>query len=371
MPSTQDYEFLLDFPNVRAVEWRDDEEKLYVRVTKKLPDEELEVMDNVKFHVFDECEVIDECEDVDDDAAYEFLDTTDRHRPVEAGVSEIHHDATAGTAGFYPAKVVNATNGRWSDKVKDGDYVRLSNNHVYAAGDAEFGDPIWQPSPFDGGSESDETGLLAGYVPFEDGVTVDVAGRTVSEAAESADVFDAPYWYNSGLYEGDYDELKGKTLGKVGRTTGFTTGEVQNTAASVDVRMADGSTIRFRDVMITEDMGDGGDSGSPAFLDGNGELVGKLFAGSHNSTIFCKARNIKHELGIEYVFERDDDDTDNGDNDDGGDDENGGGGDGDDDNGSDNGSDPGEDENLFERVIRLILEWLFGRQSAMHARAHG
>ncbi|MFC7081152.1 hypothetical protein [Halorussus caseinilyticus] len=48
-------------------------------------------------------------------------------------------------------------------------------------------------------------------------------------------------------------------------------------------------------------MSEGGDSGSPVFRDETGELVGLLFAGSANQTIFNKAANVEAALGVELL----------------------------------------------------------------------
>jgi hypothetical protein len=69
---------------------------------------------------------------------------TDRFRPAPGGVSVGHVAITAGTLGCWVTK--------------NGQKVILSNNHVLAnSNDAEIGDPILQPGPFDGGNFPQDT----------------------------------------------------------------------------------------------------------------------------------------------------------------------------------------------------------------------
>lgn len=300
---TTDFEFLLELDNVRAVDWNEEEQRVDVRVSKKVPVEDLAEGMNIEEVVDHEVNVIDEDEEPDEDAAYDFLqDPKEKHRPVQEGVSEIHYDSTAATAGNFRAKVVDTSKANWADFIDEGDIVRTSNNHVYAKiNQGEFGDEIWQPSPRDGGTEADVTGVLAGYVTIEDGVTVDVAARTTDRVEESTYPFGLDKGYGTSIYRGDFSGKRGSVLTKTGRTTGVTTGAIQNTSASLRVRMPGEGTVTFRDCVITENMASGGDSGSSAFFRETGEYCGKLFAGSPAATIFLKAKNEEKELGIEYL----------------------------------------------------------------------
>jgi hypothetical protein len=66
---------------------------------------------------------------------------TGRFRPAPGGVSIGHREITAGTLGCWVHR-----SGQW---------MMLSNNHVLAnSNDAEIGDPILQPGPFDSGFRS-------------------------------------------------------------------------------------------------------------------------------------------------------------------------------------------------------------------------
>ena len=308
MVKTSDYHYLLDVENVKAVEWDEEQGTLIVRVSHKV--EDIEDEKNVQLLADVPVTVISEF-DPDGHDYYEPLPVTpatetyadgDRgepHRPVLAGVSEIHYQGTAATAGAAYALVVDTSKGRWAPHIEAGDLVRTSNNHVYADfGDADFGDDIIQPSPRDGGRRiRDISGQLVGYVPFEDGVTVDIAARTRRD--DRAITHELDDGYGHAIYRGDFSGKGGEYLIKSGRTTGVTEGIIENTSASVNVRLPTGVT-RFDDVVVTPNMGSGGDSGSPAFFRDTGELCAKLFAGSPAATIFCKVKNIEEEFGVEY-----------------------------------------------------------------------
>jgi len=93
------------------------------------------------------------------------------------------------------------------------------------------------------------------------------------------------------------------TLHKVGRTTGWTSGEVSNTCVSVNVS---GSNITLLCQTIVERSGvqivAGGDSGSPVFRRTSGdavELAGILWGGSTSGSlfVFSPLKNIQDELG--------------------------------------------------------------------------
>lgn len=319
MPTTQDYEHLLECKNVIGVDYNEQENRVTVFVSRKLPPEELPPEDDVERRIEDagedvDLEVVDSGYDEDRDAfdALSVLETIpeaaegreERHRPVPAGVSEINAKSTAATAGPYPARVEDPTAANWSDDAAEGDLVRLSNNHVYGrANEADFGEPIVQPSPRDGGElPDDEVGELVGYVPIEDGVLVDVAARSTDPDRESAEPFELDPTWPTAIRRGGYEDLRGEALTKSGRTTGVTSADVEATGASVRVNFGDEhGTVLLRDQLVAGPMSEGGDSGSPAFTDTEGELAGLLFAGSAEQTILNKVANVETELGVRLL----------------------------------------------------------------------
>ena len=243
---------------------------------------------------------------------------TDRFRPAPGGVSVGHTAITAGTLGCWVKK--------------DGQKVILSNNHVLAnSNDAEIGDPILQPGPYDGGNfPQDHIANLEQFVPivFEDEpsqcqfanaviavfnfgcrvinsntryrvISVQAADNLVDAALAKplnpADVKDEIL--NIGPIQGTVQGELGMAVKKSGRTTGFTTGEIQQIDVTANVQYGAGQMARFTDQLLAGAMSQGGDSGS-AVLDENNHLTGLLFAGSDTTTIINRIENVFSALGI-------------------------------------------------------------------------
>ncbi len=247
-----------------------------------------------------------------------FQAPTGRFRPAAGGVSIGHVAITAGTLGCW----VN----------KNGRKVILSNNHVLAySNDAEIGDAILQPGPFDGGSfPQDHLANLTQFVPisFEEEPSecsfanavisifnlgckvinsntryrvakvqaadnlVDAAIATPLNAADVQDEI-----LNIGPLQGTAQGELGMAIKKSGRTTGFTTGEIQQIDVTADVQYGGGRIARFTDQLLAGAMSQGGDSGS-AVLNDNNRLVGLLFAGSDTTTIINRIEHVFSALGV-------------------------------------------------------------------------
>ncbi|ELY60236.1 hypothetical protein C491_03030 [Natronococcus amylolyticus DSM 10524] len=339
MPKTQDFEYLLECKNVIGVDYDESENEVRVFVSQKEPPGTLEDKDDVEKRireVGDEeitVDVVDagygeERQGFDPLATLEAVPEaaegrSDRKRPVPAGASEANDDLSAGTGGPYPARVTgDAEDAIWDEAVEPDELVRLSNNHVYArSNEADLGESILQPSPHDGGGPDDEVGQLVGYVPVEDGVEVDVAARSVDPERESDRYHELDEAWPTGIRRDEYGDLRDETLTKTGRTTGVTSATVEATSATVEVEFgAEQGSVTLRDQLITDYMSEGGDSGSPVFLE-NGELVGLLFAGSFQQTICNRIENVERQLGVEILLEEPDDGNGGGDDDDDEDDE--------------------------------------------------
>lgn len=212
-----------------------------------------------------------------------------RVRPVVGGVSTGHPQVTAGTVGY---------------QLTDGETVyTASNNHVYAAvNKGSPGDSILQPGTADGGTEESKSAELVDYVPIEDGVTVDVAWALPSVQYDNV-------MTGVGAPEGEpRDPQVGDVIIKSGRTTGVTTGEVQQVNATVNVNFGEAGTIRMENQFITEDMSDGGDSGSAGLFRDSLEPAGHLFAGSSSATVFNYATQVESETGLSIVTKTGDED---------------------------------------------------------------
>lgn len=98
---------------------------------------------------------------------------------------------------------------------------------------------------------------------------------------------------SQGLVNGEL----GMAIKKSGRTTGLTTGEIQQVDVTVNVQYGAGRIARFSDQLLAGAMSQGGDSGS-AILDNGNKLVGLLFAGSDSTTIINRMENVFSGLGL-------------------------------------------------------------------------
>ncbi len=243
---------------------------------------------------------------------------TDRFRPAPGGVSIGHVGITAGTLGCI---------------VKKGEQkFILSNNHVIAnSNDAQIGDAIVQPGPFDGGAfPQDHIADLHQFVPivFEGGqsdcsfansvieflnfgcklinsqtrynaYTIQAADNLVDAAIaiplDEGDISDEIFQIGQigGTAAGDL----GMTVKKSGRTTGFTTDEIQQIDVTANVQYGQGRIARFSDQLMAGAMSQGGDSGSAVLNDDN-LLVGLLFAGSDSTTIINRIEHVFTALGV-------------------------------------------------------------------------
>ena len=243
---------------------------------------------------------------------------TGRFRPAPGGVSVGHVAITAGTLGCWV--------------IKNGQKVILSNNHVLAnSNDAEIGDAILQPGPFDGGSfPQDHIANLMQFVPISfqgDPSECQFANAVVSvfnlgcrligsytryrvtkiqaednlvDAAiaaplNAADVKDEIL--NIGPIQGTVQGQLGMAIKKSGRTTGLTTGEIQQVDVTANVQYGAGQVAVFTDQLLAGAMSQGGDSGS-AILNESNRLTGLLFAGSDTTTIINRIENVFSALGV-------------------------------------------------------------------------
>jgi hypothetical protein len=249
---------------------------------------------------------------------YAQADHKARFRPAPGGVSIGHKYITAGTLGCLVRK---------NDTV----YI-LSNNHVLAnTNESEINDIILQPGLFDGGS-SDKNHLarLSEYIPISfEGVKSScflgrgaaallnalafitcsktrlqpirkASGENLVDAALAEPIKESDV-KNEILQIGTVSGLAEANLGmavkKSGRTTGYTTGTIQQIDATVKVNYGENKNAVFTDQLVAGNMSQGGDSGS-AVLNNKNKLVGLLFAGSNNSTIINRIQNVFKLLDI-------------------------------------------------------------------------
>jgi hypothetical protein len=243
---------------------------------------------------------------------------TDRLRPAPGGVSLGHFRITAGTLGCI---------------VRRGDELLiLSNNHVIAdSNEAAAGDAILQPGVIDGGNaESDKIAVLDRFIPIvmagessscafanavarvanflarvtrSDARLQAVTARVVHNLVDAATArplspdFVDPAIFGVGPVTGQARAELGMNVTKSGRTTGVTTGRIEQIDVTVDVGYGAGRVARFTDQVMAGAMSQPGDSGS-AVLTTDGRLVGLLFAGSERTTIMNRIEHVFAALEI-------------------------------------------------------------------------
>jgi hypothetical protein len=242
---------------------------------------------------------------------------TDKWRPAPGGVSIGHFAITAGTLGCLVRR--------------GGQVFILSNNHVLAnSNDAQPGDPILQPGPYDGGTSEDQIATLEEFVTINFGTapsTCSVAGgvaailnwiarlggsrhrlQAFQENPETNHVDAAiarpisvdlvqDRILEIGEPQGVGEGTLGLAIRKSGRTTGLTSGEITQVDVTTRVSYGTGKTATFADQLMAGAMSSGGDSGS-AVLDQSGRVIGLLFAGSESTTVINRIQNVMDALGV-------------------------------------------------------------------------
>lgn len=182
----------------------------------------------------------------------------------------------------------------------------LSNNHVLANENAlPLGSPIFQPGLLDGGDpERDQIARLSQFVPLRsDGPnTVDAAIAEVLDPALVRPTF-LPRVGRLRSAE-PIEPAEGMAVHKVGRTTGYTRGEVFDVSADLVVGYLAG-TLVFQDQVLIRSaarpFSDQGDSGSVIVDRATGRPVGLLFAGSPQYTAANPLGAALAQLGVTVV----------------------------------------------------------------------
>lgn len=259
---------------------------------------------------------------------FAYQDPTGRFRPAPGGVSIGHFNITAGTLGCWVQK--------------NNELYILSNNHVMANSNAaSVGDAILQPGPADSGEISrDQIAKLSDFVPinFEGENGNGNGGPSCPTATAVSSVLNAmasatgsktrlkPYRIDTGIQaaenridaaialpdSADYVDREileigtisgmregelGMPVKKSGRTTGFTTGEIQQIDVTARVNYGSNRIATFNNQLMAGSMSQGGDSGS-AVLDNDNNIVGLLFAGSSTTTLINRIQDVFDGLGV-------------------------------------------------------------------------
>ncbi|MFN8058853.1 MAG: hypothetical protein U0Q12_06765 [Vicinamibacterales bacterium] len=221
---------------------------------------------------------------------------TAKQRPALPGFSIGHHAITAGTFGCV------VENLRPREAGSRGEYLMLSNNHVFAdVNKATAGDLILQPGPFDGGQyPSDGVATLERFEPIILSQFPNPTGYNLVDAAVARPLdsrFVTPSILGLAMPTGISQAAVGTPVLKVGRTTQLTGGVVLSVNATIAVGYGASGIGAFHHQIITTAMAAGGDSGS-LLMDRELRAVGLLFAGSAVITIFNHIADVEVALGV-------------------------------------------------------------------------
>ena len=210
-----------------------------------------------------------------------------RIRPAPGGVSVGHYKVTAGTLGCLCVGRTAPRNSR---------LMILSNNHVLAnSNSAVYGDCIIQPGAYDGGKcPADQIAILERFVPINY-----AGGANYVDCATGwawPDRVRPELMYVSGTTRNYFRIASapaaaavGMAVGKTGRTTQLTRGQVTDVNATIRVNYGAGRVAIFvNQIAVRGSAGDfsaGGDSGSVIWTwDNLRRPVGLLFAGGGGVT---------------------------------------------------------------------------------------
>jgi hypothetical protein len=220
-----------------------------------------------------------------------------RTRPAKGGNSVGFQAAGFVMAGTFGCLVTDGTN-----------RFILSNNHVLANENAlPLGSPIFQPGLLDGGSATkDRIARLKKFVTIKKLPKknhVDAAMAQLDRTSIASPQILTPI--NALTSTAPIKAAVGMKVQKHGRTTGFTTGQVVDVSADVNITY-DFGTARFVDqIIIVGDGGgsfsDSGDSGSLIVTRPGKLATGLLFAGSSSHTIANPIQDVLSALGVTLV----------------------------------------------------------------------
>ncbi len=227
---------------------------------------------------------------------------TEHIRPVPGNCSIGEESVTAGTAGF-PAK-------------RDGALGHFTNSHICLKNvrdDLKDQRPlhIFQPGPYDGGTP------VVNY--YADTVTAVVmpegqpAFNDCGWAQGNAPNNIADYCHLMEKYTGHklpagLTTLKvGDKVFKIGRTTGYTEGNVVDLDTATNVNYGPDGVVLHKACLIFTNMSAGGDSGSAIYkmVDGKPYIVAYLFAGNGQYTIGHEIQNASSILRLTPLLEGD------------------------------------------------------------------
>jgi hypothetical protein len=223
-----------------------------------------------------------------------------RIRPAQPGCS-VGFQFTGNRAGFVMAGTFGAV-------VQSGnDWFVLSNNHVLAdENDLPLGSPIFQPGLLDGGNPAtDQIASLAKFIQINPAVNnlVDCAIAKFLDRGLVNPVF-LPNIGKLANAAPVAPQL-GMQVEKVGRTTGYTQGNIFELNFTVKVQYEMGLVVFDDQILVHGNAGSfsaAGDSGSLIVDRETKQGTALLFAGSDQFTIGNKLNNVLSALGVTLVI---------------------------------------------------------------------
>jgi len=213
---------------------------------------------------------------------------TGRWRPSPGGVSIGNFNITAGTLG---SRVYDNTTG---------ERLILSNAHVLVyLENPESEKRISQPGPFDDpNKEINYFANLVKYHELKEPPEENLIDAALALPLINSDLSDQIL--DIGLVNGIEDAKIGMKVAKSGRTSGYTEAIVQDTSATIKVYGYPWGYTIFSDQIITDLLGEPGDSGSLVVNPETKNAVGLLFAGSDTLTAINKIKNICDLLNVNF-----------------------------------------------------------------------
>jgi hypothetical protein len=223
---------------------------------------------------------------------------TQRVRPAMPGCGVGHRDVKVGTFGCLVRR--------------NGDsrtlYI-LSNAHVLANGAlGQSGDVVLQPGRHDGGSLADDSiAVLSDFVPFSFTETgfPNLVDAAIAKVKRRSSVSPGLRVLNLTPVGVGRTLRRGMHVKKVGRTTDYTTGVIQDIHFRLSLQYqrptgASKGRVGFRDQVLCTRYSAGGDSGS-IILNSSNRVIGLHFAGSPSGSVFNRISHVFDALDLEVA----------------------------------------------------------------------
>lgn len=224
-----------------------------------------------------------------------------QQRPLASGLQVGPGDGSFGTLG-PPIYVADASRIEWASSVSEGDILLATNRHVLPG---SIGDPVYQPAVQD---SNYRIGELAGFVPLESGTHADIAAIKLDAEEQIEDYaywdLDAP---DQAIQRTDYFDTIASDVTLSGGNSGVVTGTLQATDVSTSIDYDDFGSVTVNGIDETNDISQGGDSGSQRFNAPDAAMLDLNFAsdsgfrGSDDHAWGCTVDACEREMGVRFL----------------------------------------------------------------------